>query len=82
MALFYIRDLMTREKRWDIIKLKMEKWGKGMKYIRIFFLIYCGAGAIACLIHMWRNRKEPEIVRVYAYTFLLELLFVLAFSVH
>lgn len=52
-----------------------------MVIVRMVILIYASLSCIACVIHMWRNRKEREIVKVYAWTFLLELFFVLVYGV-
>lgn len=49
-----------------------------MKYIMNLFFLYAAASCVACLIHMWRNRKNRETVLVYWYTFLLELILVIA----
>ena len=42
--------------------------------IRGIILVYTGVGAIACLVHMWRNRREKEVVKIYAWTLVLEVL--------
>lgn len=42
-----------------------------MEFIRIFCIIYCVAGAVACLVHMWRYRKQKDEVTMYGLTFAL-----------
>lgn len=42
-----------------------------MEFIRIFCIIYCISSAIACLVHMWRYRKQKEYVKIYGMTFVL-----------
>ena len=49
--------------------------------IRIGVWLYGFGGCIACLIHMWRNRKERATVRVYAYTLIFELIIVLMYGI-
>ena len=45
-----------------------------MEILKGLILVYTGAGAIACLVHMWRNRKEKGVVKVYAWTLVLEVI--------
>jgi len=51
-----------------------------MEILRKCILVYAIASCVACVIHMWRNRKKKEVVEVYAWTLVLELIFVLAYG--
>lgn len=52
-----------------------------MELVRRIILVYAVLSCFACVIHMWRNRKSKEIVKMYGLTLVLELFFVLAYGV-
>lgn len=52
-----------------------------MNIVRLFVGVYCLLSCIACPIHMWRNRKEREVVEIYFLTFLICLLAAVALLV-
>jgi len=39
-----------------------------MNIIRWIFGGYCILSCVACVVHMWRYRKEREMVEMYAWT--------------
>lgn len=42
-----------------------------MSIIGLILLGYCLVSCVACVIHMWRYRKERDMVEMYAWTLLL-----------
>lgn len=51
---------------------------KVMNAVRLFLVIYCFLSCLVCPIHMWRYRKNKEMVKIYFITFLICLLDVVA----
>lgn len=50
------------------------------EFIRFGGVLYGVSGCVACLIHMWRNRKERDTVKAYAYILVLEFMIALMYG--
>lgn len=53
---------------------------KLLECFRLLIMLYAIASCVACPIHMWRNRRERDVVCAYAWILVLELMIVLMYG--